>query len=115
MMAHERLLHRVQFVAVGQPLDGPDRAAVHLDGKHETGSHRLIIDKNRAGTAHTMLASDMRSGLPAIVANDVTQCPPWLDGNRVIDPVDSQRDVDLVRHAALSNARSTMVRTTPRR
>jgi hypothetical protein len=115
MMAHERLLHRMQLFAVGEPLDGPDRTAVGLDGKHETGPDGLAIDEDGAGPAHPMLAADMRPGLPAIVADDVTECASRFDRNRMIHAVDSQGDVDLVGHAAFSSARCTMVRTTPRR
>ena len=104
-MIHEGLLHRMQLVAVSETLDGPDFLTVGLHGEHQTGAHWFVIDNDRAGTADTMLATNMRSGLPAIFTDGIGQRTARFDGDRVIAAVDIHRDRGFLAHAAFSALR----------
>ena len=97
----EGALQRMQFVAVGEPFDGADFLALGLDGEHQAGAHRLVVDDDRAGAADAMLAADMGAGLPAIVANGVDQSAARLDADRIIPAVDVERDVEFFVHRAV--------------
>src|SRR6266566_1532353 len=81
VVLHERALQWMQRLAVGETLHG-------------------------AGAAHPMLASDMRAGLTAIVADRVDQSTPRLDANDVPYSIDQQRDLHLFGHGFASAARS---------
>ena len=70
----------MQFVALGEALDGADVLAVGLHGEHEAGAHRLVVDDHGAGAADAVLAADMRAGLSAVLADGVDQRAPRLDG-----------------------------------
>ena len=104
-MIHEGLLHRMQLVAIRQPFDGADLLAIGLHGEHQAGAHRLAVDDDRAGAADAVLAADMGAGLPAILADGVSQCAPRLDADRVVAAVDGQGDGGLFAHAAFSALR----------
>ena len=88
VVIHEGLLHRMQFVAVGQTLDGANFLAVGLHREHQAGAHRLAVDDHRAGAANAVLAADMGAGLPAILADGVDQRAPRLDRDGVVAAVD---------------------------
>src|ERR1700730_16359344 len=62
MLAKRLLQRRKPAVLTGEPLDCDDLAAVSLHRKHQAGSRRPAIDQHRAGAAHAMLATDMRTG-----------------------------------------------------
>ena len=84
--------------AVGEPFDRANLASLRLHREHQAGAHRLIVEDHRAGAADAMLATDMRAGLPAFVADGIDQRLARLDADGVIAPVDGQRDVELVSH-----------------
>ena len=112
MMIHEGALHRMQLVAVREPLDGADLLAVGLHGKHQAGAHRLAVDDHGAGAADAVLAADMGAGLPAILADRIGQRAPRLDRDRVLAAVDGERDrcfsascALLLRHASAARIR----------
>jgi len=100
MMVHERLLQRVQIVAVRQTLDRADFPTVRLHGEHQAGAHRLVVDDDCAGAANAVLAADMGAGLPAVIADRIDQRPARFDPDRVIDPVDIERDLELLGQRA---------------
>ena len=82
-MAVEGLLERVQrAVGAGEALDGPDRAAVCLDGEHEAGPHRLVVEQDGAAAAHAVLAADVRPGQAEVVPEEVGEQPARLDLER---------------------------------
>ena len=51
LRVEERALHRMQFVAFGEALDGHDLAAFGAEGGDEAGVHRLAVERHRAGAA----------------------------------------------------------------
>src|SRR6185437_12867297 len=106
-MIHEGLLHRMQLVAVSQTLDGADFPAIGLHGEHQTGAHWFPVDNDRAGTAHTVLATNVRSGLSAIFTDGIGQGTPRFDSDRVVAAVDIHRDRGFLAHAAFSALRKT--------
>src|SRR3954447_10150616 len=105
-MLHEGTLHGMQFVAIRQTFDRPDFLAVGLRRKHQTGPHRLAVDDDGAGPANTVLAADMRPGLPAILADRIDQRAARLDLYRMITTVDVQCDGCLEAHVRPSFWRS---------
>ena len=89
VMVHEGLLHRMQFVAVGEALDGADRLAVGLHGEHQTRAHRFAVDEHGARAADAVLAADMRAGLPTVLADGVDERAPRFDRDVVVAAVDA--------------------------
>src|ERR1700733_4384243 len=51
MIVAEGGLHRMQFVALWDPLDGGDAGSVGLSHQYRAGLHRPSVDMNRAGAA----------------------------------------------------------------
>jgi hypothetical protein len=49
-MIDERLLHRVQRIAVGETLDGEHFAAFHFGGQRQAGGNAASIDMHRMGS-----------------------------------------------------------------
>src|SRR5262249_5841877 len=112
----EGLLHRVELVALRQPLDGADRPTLCLHREHQTGAYRLAVEQHRAGAADPVLAADMRSGLAAIVADRVDQRAPRIDADVIAAAVDGEREVALLGHElACSSARRVTVPVRSRR
>src|SRR2546428_9929014 len=79
----ERLLDGMEPLAVGQSLHGRDDGAVELDREEQAASHRLAVEQHRAGTAHAVLASDVRAGQVEVVAEEIGQGRPRLDAPRI--------------------------------
>ena len=97
-MSDERVLHRMQLVAVRETFDRPDALAPRLDREHQAGPYRVIVEDHRARAAYAVLAADMRPGQPAFVADDIGQRLSRLDPDRMVMPVDVKLDFDLLSH-----------------
>src|SRR5262245_35315020 len=69
----ERLLDRVQPVAVGQALDRTDVAALRLPGRHEARADRRAVEVHRAGAAFALLTGVLGAGQSHPLAQDVQQ------------------------------------------
>lgn len=76
-------------------------APVALHREHQAGAHRLAVQHDRAGAAHAVLATNMRAGLAAIVANDVDQGTAGLDLNGMIRTIDIEGDPGFGGHARI--------------
>src|SRR3954453_21177843 len=96
MMGDEGLLHGVQFVAVGETFDRSDALALRLDREHQAGSYRIIVEDHRARAADAVLATDMRPGQPAFVADDIGERFSRLDPDRMVMPVDVELEFDFI-------------------
>ena len=94
-MGDERLLHGVQLVAVCETFDRSDALALRLDREHQAGSYRVIVEDHGACTADAVLATDMRPGQPAFVADDIGQRLSRLDPDRMVMPVDVELEFRL--------------------
>src|SRR5688572_13639496 len=79
----QRLLQGRELSVLRHRLDGGDLVALHLHRVDEAGARGLAVDEHRAGAAHAVLAADMRSGEPAVLAQHVGEELPRLCANRV--------------------------------
>jgi hypothetical protein len=117
VMLAEGGLQRGQGVVGRETLDGHDGAALGLHRQHQARADRFPIDNDRAGAAHAVLAAEMGSGLPQLVAQTIGQMHAGLDidqGGLAVEP-----EIHL-HHAprfcaAARRPRSTRVATRPRR
>ena len=64
----EGLLDGVELLALGQPLDGDDLAALGLPGEHEARAHELAVEVDRARAALALLAGVLRAREVEVVA-----------------------------------------------
>jgi hypothetical protein len=67
------LLDGMKFPIVGEPFDRRDRVAIGLHGQHETGTYRFTVNVYRAGATDAVFTSDVGSGEPEILAQEVAQ------------------------------------------
>src|SRR5947207_492061 len=88
----KRLLQRVERLAVGQPLDGLDRVAVHLGREQQARSHSGAVDDDGARPAHAVLAAEVGAREVEVVAQEVRQGLAHLDGLLVGPSVDGDAD-----------------------
>src|SRR5580698_131405 len=114
VIVDEGLLQHRQLVAVGKALDGADFLALRLNGEHQAGAHRLVVDNYGTGAADAVLAADMGASLAAIVADGVDQRLARLDADRIIAAVDGERDVELFGHALNAQPRGSTSENLPR-
>src|SRR5262249_18170731 len=83
-------LHRMELVAVREPLDRRDFRAVRLHGENRAGLHRAPVQMNRACAALARVAADVRAGESEPVAQKINQQLARLDGGVVPDIVDGK-------------------------
>jgi hypothetical protein len=67
----EAFLDRMELSVPREALYGRDLGAVGLDGEHRAWFNRLAINEDRAGAADAGLASNMCSGKPAHIAQEL--------------------------------------------
>ena len=79
VLVPERLLERMEGGAVGHALDGPDLAAVGLDGEHRARLGALAVDVDGARAAVARVAADVGAGQPEVVAQEVDEQEARLD------------------------------------
>ena len=82
----------IQFTAGGKAFDRRDVTALELDREDQAGVHRLVIEKNGAGTAFSLGAALFRAGqkkiLPQNVQKSAVRGSFQLDGLVVDKKVD---------------------------
>jgi hypothetical protein len=71
MVLNKGLLQMIELPSASEPLDRADFAAFGLHRKHQAGTHRRSVEQHGAGTAYPMFATDVRSGLTAVIANGI--------------------------------------------
>ena len=64
-------LQCIQFAAGGKPFNRRDMTALELDRKDQAGVHRLVIEKNGAGTALPLGAALLGAGQKKILPQNV--------------------------------------------
>src|SRR5439155_5656222 len=72
-LADERRLKRRQLVALREPLDGDDGAAVGEHGGQEAGGQELAVDEHAARAADPDRAALFRSGAAEVVSQNVDE------------------------------------------
>ena len=98
-MVAERLLKRMQALAVGEPLDGLDPAPVGLHREEDARTHGRPVEPHRAAAADPVLAADVRTGQAEGVPEKVGQGEPRLHPLPVHRTVDRHLHVSkLTRH-----------------
>ena len=90
MVLRERLLKRVQRVAVGEALDRLDLAVVGLHAEHEARAGRRAVDEDGARAADAVLAAEVRARVAEVVAQHVGQRAARLDRDLVARAVDRE-------------------------
>src|SRR3712207_6676923 len=70
---HERLLHRVEVIAVGYAFDSDDFAALGLAGEHQAGTDEHAVQINGAGPALALFAGVLRTREPEPLAQHVEE------------------------------------------
>ena len=104
VMLPEGLLQRMEIAVRRQPFDRLDRRAVGLNREQKAGPDRCAVEADGAGSAHAMLAADVRAGQSQGVTEEVRQQQPRLDELAVAPTVDGYGDRV---HAAAAHARET--------
>src|SRR3712207_308849 len=69
----ERLLNRVEVLAIGYRFDGDDLAALGLAGEHQARADEHAVQVDGAGPALALLAGVLRPGEPEPFAQDVEE------------------------------------------
>src|SRR5215470_4210932 len=92
MVILKRALQRMKFVAVGKAFHRLERGAVSLHRKHETGTDRLPVEQNGAGTANSMFTAKMSAGEIQLLANEIGQGHSDFDEPLKSPPVDGDLD-----------------------
>src|SRR5208282_6572463 len=83
----ERLLNRVQPVAVSETFDGRDRPADRLRHGSDAGTDRDPVDEDLAGSALAFAAAVLGAGEPELFAKYVEQTSVPVESNGMVDPV----------------------------
>ena len=92
MLARERLAQRAHDLVVVEPFDGRDAGAIAGNGERDAGARRHTVDEKRAGTAHAVLATEVRAGEVERITHEVRELRPRLDARRNDFPVDRHVD-----------------------
>ena len=69
-------LQWIQLAIFGKPFNREDLMTIGLYGEHEAGTNRRAIEKDRARTAHAVLAPDMGASETCIVTEKVGKEQP---------------------------------------
>jgi hypothetical protein len=78
------------FRQTGQSLDGQDLSSVCLNGEEETRADGFAIKENRAAATNSLLATQMDTGKPKMVAQEISQRQARLDKSFAMFTVDCQ-------------------------
>src|SRR5689334_13240090 len=109
MMFAEARLQGREALILRQPFDRDDFAALGLDGQYQTAADSLAVDQHGAGTAHSVLATDMRAGQPQMMAQAIRKRQARFDRNLNRAAIHLEASFHGVCSAAILRARSTMV------
>src|ERR1700757_424744 len=88
-----RLLDEPQAIIVAERLDGLDDRSLRLHRQHQAGPDGLTVDRHRARTTHTVLATEMRAGEPEVVPKQFGQSRTTLDHRALFPTVDPEGDL----------------------
>ncbi len=98
VMVDERLLERMQVVAIGcQPLDGDDLGVLVRDGEGQAAIHAPAVEQDGAGSALPVVAALLGAGEAEPLAQRIQQRRPRIDNKRMCCPVHPQGDLKVHR------------------
>src|SRR5215469_16049653 len=100
IMAHERGLHRMESVLLGQALDGGDLVTIMHHRERQAAIDALSVDDDRAGAALSLVAALLRAGQPEILAQRIEQRRTRIEIEGIIPSVDREPYV-LARQSSL--------------
>src|SRR5207248_5342259 len=100
----ERLLQRMERLALREAFDGADLRALRLHGEHEAGTDRLAVHQHGAGAAHAVLAAEMRAGQPAVFAQRIGEIAACGRADFVLPSVHLQCESERLTHAFTSRS-----------
>ena len=92
VLRQKRLLHRMQLVAVRQPLNRHHLLLVHVADGCDAGSLAHTVDQHRAGAALPLAAAELRPGQLQILAQHFEQRPVRIGGDGPGFPVQGEAD-----------------------
>jgi len=76
----------------GEPFHGAYRPAVTLHSEDEARPDRIAVHQDRARSADTVLAAQVRAGEPAVLPEHVGEDAAGLDVERILLAVDGEAD-----------------------
>src|ERR1700682_3340523 len=97
IIINERLLHRMQLVAIHQSLDCRNRLPLRLEGQHGARVNGFAVHNDSAGAAACAIAHTLCTGQFQFVPQRVEQRHAGLDFSRILLRVNIQRDWNLSR------------------
>src|SRR5262245_31167413 len=96
------LLNRMECLAIlrqsHQPLDGQDLSSICLHGEEQTRTDALAVEQDGTTAADSLLAAEMSSGKPKMVAQEVSQRQTRLHKSVTLFAVDGQLYRKLFSH-----------------
>ena len=102
----ERLLHRVEVVAVGEPLDRRHVVAVGLRREHEARADERPVEQHRARPALALLARVLRAGVAELLAQRVEERLALPAVGLGLDAVDRAAEILIGRASSRARASS---------
>src|SRR5262249_42491676 len=88
-LRNERLLQRMQALALGQCIDGFDTGASKVDRQQETGGRGAAIDQDGASAAHPdAIAGASHTRQPKVMSQKIKYRPGDIDRRAHIDAVE---------------------------
>jgi hypothetical protein len=89
----KRLLNRMEFLSLGQALDGQNIGAVRLDRKDRARLDRRVVEHDRARPADTGLAADVGARQPDDVPQKMDQQQPRFHFAGLFGAIDPDRNL----------------------
>ena len=96
----ERLLDRLQPVALGEALDGRHALARHRLEGGSAGAHRLAVDEHGTGPARGDATAELGAGEPQVVAKHPQQAAIGIGGQGADDAIQREGGAGHVRDLA---------------
>ena len=101
MLSAEGVLQRVELTGLRrEALDRPQFRSMNLNSEEQAGADRFAVEPHRAGPAGAVLTADVRAGQTQVVAEEVAEQRPWLNGGGPALSVDGQLDLDFAVDAS---------------
>ena len=94
----ESLLQWMQLSVAVESLHRRQLVPIDLRREDQAGADCGAVEQDRTGATDPMFAADVRAGKSELLAQEVAQQEPWLDGASVRDSIDGDTDGVLTVH-----------------